>query len=480
MARVHQNRWKRLGWLLNPYILGVLVVYPIGLIGLVSLYSGLGPFQNLPPEQAVKWLPGMWIVTLFLCPILIPMFLNLHDERGMNPEQLVKAILKILGFTAVSLGLSAWVLRGTGAISIAFYFHQFMLAFQLLLVGSFIFFRGLGVGSSASQLFTLALGILMTATVLLSNSAFLILGDEHHRWVIDISIWANPVIVASHAFMELDLFHMQPLYGFSWIPNYHFLYPQWTNVAFIYAATGVSLTVVGSGLRLSLFVIPKHYRKRRQTLAEHRRRAEEDELEPPRPTLGPAEDESPAAQVGADGPEADYHRHLSDAPTPPPGKLIRDGWVETATPAKLAETDEIEPAEGGWVDSEEGEESLLEVEPAAEAGPEAGERGDAEEEPEPGEEPAPEMEPAVGEVPGAEADAAGEPKAEGVIEGEPRAEAEPVPEPETPAEEEPKAEAEGLVEGEPEAEVEGVIEGEHEPEVEGVIEREHEAEVEGV
>ncbi|MHC4778383.1 MAG: hypothetical protein ACYTFG_07405 [Planctomycetota bacterium] len=359
MPEIVLTPWKRYSWLWKPYVFGVVLAFPVALLLLNALYTGVGPFKNLDAAEAARALPGMWITVLLLCPMVIPLFLSFPEEKGLEPKELVTAILKVVGFSVASLVVSAWVLRSAGALVLALTFHQFLLAFQLLLIGFFVLLRGVGVSGSTSQLATSGLGVFMTATVLLSNSALLLAGEEHRKWVIDITVWANPVIVASHSFMKVDLFRMQPLYGFSKVHDYHFLYPAWTTVAAIYGGAGAAFLAVGSLCRVLIFTLPKQRRLKKQEEAIERREAEEAASKPPTPVLGPSTE-------GESSPEV-----LET--TPPPGSLtvpakpvddpVMEEVLENAREDRETEGAEDEPPPEEAAPAEEEPQALAEEAP---------------------------------------------------------------------------------------------------------------------
>ena len=289
MTEIVLTRWRRYRWLWKPYFLGLLLAYPAFILVLNAAWGGTGPFAMPDAEQAARLLPGMWIVSVLLTPLVVSILLNLREEEGLHPRRHAVNIAKVAGFSLVSLLLTAWVLRGTdaGSILLALRFHLFLFSFQILIAGVVFLLRGLGLGSSATQASASLFGFLMIGTVLFSNAAVFLAEESYRARIIDVVIWANPVIVTAQNFLELDPFHMEPLYGFSRISDYPFLYPPWTHVAGVYAAGGVVLGVVGSLLRMTLFTWPRGRRERKQSLAEARRR-EAGDAPQARPALFPA------------------------------------------------------------------------------------------------------------------------------------------------------------------------------------------------
>jgi hypothetical protein len=332
------------------------------MIALLAAYTGLSPLRPLAPAEAARLLPGLWITTIFLCPFVVPFFFQVPTRGILDPKALTIALLKVLGFSGVSFALSAWVLRGDpGGLALAVRFHQFLLAFQLLLAGFSLFLRGIGGGAAIAQAGSTLAGLLMILTVVFANTALAAVADPHKPLVIKIAVWANPLVLAARSFLEIDAFRTPPLYGFSKIADYPFLYPAWKTVAGLYGMLGIGFGLLGAGLNLLLFQLPKVLRSRKHRLADERRRSQPEDLSaPPPPTdwEGVSAEAAPPAEAGPPAPgEVQAEEPASSSPADEPEKMGLGPLTLEREPAAqgfVSEAAPPPPASGGllgWLDA---------------------------------------------------------------------------------------------------------------------------------
>jgi len=225
------------------YLLGVMVGYPLLLAALLGWQGTRDP---VVAERGRSL--AVCLLELGLVAIVVPWLLSAHSGRRPSWRDAGAVAWRTALLLAVSAG-AAVVLAGsskTWAWRPVLAAQLEAASFAILLAGLWMICCAFSRRPAVAQVVASVVGGLMVSTLLWSPVVLeQMSGGPVKRLVIQLMVWANPVLTVAGSAFRWDLSLMPIGYRLGVLASYGFRYPPYLVAALCHAAVGAGLLAVG-------------------------------------------------------------------------------------------------------------------------------------------------------------------------------------------------------------------------------------------